>query len=135
MKEPCRILLIDDDASVVRLLVRTLETTGWRYTLSIARNGAEGIDKLHAFKPELVITDIMMPEKDGFAVCLEVRGSYSREVMKLLVMSGSLTEDDREKVIRYGADGVIEKPFNLNVFLSHIKALCPAVETIPHRVA
>ena len=68
-----RILVVDDEADFASLVQGNLEKEGFQ--VEVAYNGAEGLAKVHANPPDAIVLDVMMPEKDGYAVCKELKGS------------------------------------------------------------
>ncbi len=106
-----RILIIDDE-ELVRLTIRQmLEDAG--YTVAEAENGAEGIRKLADFEADLIITDLLMPEKEGLETITELRSSHPE--LKIIAISGGA----RFKGAHYldcakklGAQEILPKPFS-----------------------
>lgn len=68
-----RILVVDDEADFASLVQGNLEKEGFQ--VEVAYNGVEGLAKVHANPPDAIVLDVMMPEKDGYAVCKELKGS------------------------------------------------------------
>jgi len=117
-----RILLIDDDSSVQLLFHQYLTSAG--YDVVQAENGLEGMARLHEQKPDLIITDIMMPEMDGLEILQAVRKEY--DDLPVIAISGGMRNAPinflpHAKV--FGACHVFEKPVPLDVLLSAVKNL------------
>jgi len=121
-----RILLIEDDDSFRTMLRLTLAHFG--HTVMEARNGKEGLAMFKPANVDLVITDIMMPEKDGLEVLKEL---YVRQLppVKIIAISGGgrLTGSDNLRLAKLlGAAKVLAKPFSTEVLLAAINELLPA---------
>ena len=106
-----RILLIDDDDSVRSCLRLTLGQLG--HTVIEARNGAEGLKLFASAQPDLVITDIVMPEKDGLEVLMTLRKEgLPAKVIAISGDRGKLTATESLRLAQFlGASKVLEKPF------------------------
>ena len=114
------ILVIEDEASIRCLLRHMLEDAG--YVVTEAANGRKG---LHAFRlapPDLVITDLFMPDRDGIEVIQHLR--KTRRDVKMLAISGaSGTMDSFEAATAAGATAVLRKPFGIQPLLRMVAAL------------
>ncbi|HIJ80639.1 MAG TPA: response regulator [Desulfuromonadales bacterium] len=108
-----RILVIDDDVQVLKVLVSYLEKS--RHEVTAASNGKVGIDLLTHRQFDLVITDIIMPEKDGIEVLLWLRTMPNRP--KIIAISGGSASLDQEYLLRLSkdiaADKELQKPVDL----------------------
>lgn len=119
-----RILLIEDDESVRPMLQRVLTHSG--HTVIEARNGKEGLELFATVNADLLITDIVMPEKEGLEVLLELRKQHSR--VKIIAISGGgrgLATDYLFIAKQLGAGRVLEKPFSHEALLAAISELLP----------
>jgi CheY-like chemotaxis protein len=107
-----RILIIDDDPSVRLTLKAALEAAG--HTVGEAANGTEGIKQFHAEPSELVITDILMPDKEGLETIADLR--QIKRGLKIIAMSGGARGqalDFLDVAKRFGADATLRKPFRM----------------------
>jgi len=105
-----KILLIDDDVAVLRTLEIVLEDRG--YEVVTAKDGAEGLRLFQKYHPDLVITDLIMPEKEGIETILEMR--RERPDAKIIAISGGGRTHNRcflDMAARFGAAAVLPKPF------------------------
>ena len=114
-----RILLIDDDDSVRTMLRLTLAHFG--HTVIEARNGKEGLELFQHANADLVITDIVMPEKEGLEVLMELR--KRQPPVKIIAISG--WRDYLHVAKLMGAAKVLAKPFSTNVLIAAIDELLP----------
>lgn len=116
------ILVVDDSKTILRAVETTLSEAG--YAVIAAANGSEGVRLWEEAQPELVITDIMMPERDGIETMMEIR--RRRPHAKILAMTGfrhSGSVDFGEMLLRLGADDVLIKPFGPEVLLAKVDRL------------
>jgi CheY-like chemotaxis protein len=123
------ILVIDDDAAVLHSLAAILEDAGFR--VHTASDGAKGLAVFHAVRPDVVLTDIIMPEKEGIAVTMEIRRECPD--VKIIAMSGGGRmgkSDFLEIASKLGADLTLAKPFDGDQLLS---ALHEVTKAKPHR--
>lgn len=106
-----KILVIDDDSLVRDTLVRILERKS--YQVLVAPNGARGLQMFRSEQPDLVITDIIMPDKEGLQTIREIRGECPNA--KIIAISGGARIDNMdflEMARKLGASEIIPKPFD-----------------------
>ncbi len=114
-----QLLLAEDQKRLASLLKRSLIEDG--YTLDIAADGQEALDKFDLNSYDLVILDIMLPIKDGFTVCSEIRGiNTDVPILMLTALDGV---NDRIKGLDSGADDYLVKPFAFGELSARIRAL------------
>jgi len=124
-----RILIVDDELSIIKFLRANLEAKG--YEVLTAMNGAEAIQTIEMELPDLVILDIMMPKMDGFEVCRQLR-EWSQ--IPIIMLSARGDESDKVKCLDLGADDYITKPFGASELTARVSAVLrrtEAVATIP----
>ncbi|HEX4952048.1 MAG TPA: response regulator transcription factor [Thermoanaerobaculia bacterium] len=112
-----RILLVDDDPAIRAALERELSQAG--YEVVTAADGAEGLARFEQAEPDLVVTDLAMPVKDGLALIAEVR---RRAAVPILVLSVREGEGDKVRALDLGADDYVTKPFSLRELLARVRA-------------
>lgn len=117
---PLRILAIDDDPVLRTLLEKLLALKG--YQVRIAADGKEGLRLAVEFAPQIIITDWMMPEMDGLAMCRALRGSEEGERVYVILLTAQETEDRLVEAFDAGADDYIVKPFNKRVLMARLHA-------------
>ncbi|MBC7543989.1 MAG: response regulator transcription factor [Candidatus Sericytochromatia bacterium] len=113
------LLLIVDDADLATLLRDYLQRHGFK--LSWADRPSAGMRLLAEDDPRLVLLDVMLPEKDGFAVCRDLRASGATVPIIMLTARGD--DDDRIQGLQLGADDYLPKPFNPKELLARIHAV------------
>jgi CheY-like chemotaxis protein len=129
-----QILIIDDDGMFRYMLSASLVHLG--HTVVEAGNGAEGLRLFQRTDPDLIITDLVMPEMEGFEVLMNFKKHNPRA--KIMVMSGGVrgkTVDFLEIATRLGASGVLAKPFSTDALIKALDALLPTDKTLPERTA
>lgn len=110
------VLVIDDDVEILACMERLLERHGFQ--VAIARNGAQGLAAVHHVAPDAVLTDILMPGKDGIETICEIR--RQRHDTKIVAMSGGGNRGDTTYLgaaMKLGADATIAKPFDMDSLL------------------
>ena len=113
-----RILIVEDDPSIRLGLQRSLEFEG--FTVDLARDGEEAIQRAFDKKPDLIVLDIMLPRVNGFEVCRTVRKYDS--ALPILILSAKGDEGDKVLGLELGADDYITKPFSIRELTARIKA-------------
>ncbi len=113
-----RILVVDDERGLVRIMRLNLEQDG--FEVFEANNGAQAMDRLRAVIPDLVLLDVMMPDLDGFTVLRMIREVGSTPVI-MLTAKGE--EADKVKGLELGADDYVTKPFSPKELTSRIRAV------------
>ena len=116
-----KILIIEDSLTMQRLLSYVLEKEG--YDVYIANDGEEGMEKARAIKPDLIFTDLMMPVKDGFEVCREIRSDKKLKDVILIILTARGQDSDVEKGLQAGADDYLMKPFDPPKVVERVKKI------------
>jgi len=115
------VLVIDDDPAIVHSLVDVFESYG--VSIATARDGAEGLATFRRIKPAVVLTDVIMPERDGIGIIMEMR--RERPGLKIVAMSGGgrLGKSDFLTVAkRLGADSIVPKTFDIDQLVATVCA-------------
>ena len=112
-----KLLLIDDESQILRTLQVTLSSQG--YEIKTASNGLDGLIAFREWRPDLVITDLSMPEMSGVELCREIRAIAPTPIIVL-----SVREQEGAKVaaLDAGADDYVTKPFNIQELKARIRA-------------
>lgn len=120
-----KILIIDDEPYILLMLKKMLERAG--YEVDLASNGREGMDLFEKDSADLVITDIIMPDKEGLELILEMK--RRRPGLKIIAMSGGgriSPESYLECASHFGAERVFQKPFRQKEMVSAVRDLVSA---------
>ncbi len=112
-----RILVVDDEKPIADILKFNLQKEG--YEVFCAYDGADALDKVEEVQPELILLDIMLPQKDGMEVCREVRKKYD---MPIIMLTAKDSEIDKVLGLELGADDYVTKPFSTRELLARVKA-------------
>ncbi|MEM0992608.1 MAG: ATP-binding protein [Bacteroidota bacterium] len=102
-------LLIEDNADVLRYLQICLKD---QYKLAIARDGAAGIETALALVPDIIISDVMMPKKDGFEVCATLKQDARSSHIPIILLTAKADDASRYAGLKTGADAYLIKPFD-----------------------
>ena len=116
---PIRVLIIEDDKELSRLLQLDLKRAG--YEAVIASNGLEGLRLFHDLRPDLVVLDVALPLMDGMTVCERIRALS--DVPILMMTAHAVTEEDIAHGLNIGADEYMLKPLRNLEFHARVKAL------------
>ncbi len=113
-----KILVADDDVNIADLLRLYLEKEG--YTLTLANNGEEALEKFNMETPDIVLLDIMMPKLDGWQVCREIRKKSNCPIIMITAKGETF---DKVLGLELGADDYVVKPFDSKEIVARIKAV------------
>ncbi len=121
MAQKEKILIVDDNPHVLKLLSISIQKAG--YEVYTAENGDEGIEKVNSVKPDLVISDVMMPQTDGIEFCWMVRENSEIPMVPFIFLT-SLSDQDMEiRGFRAGADEYLVKPVDRKILLEKVGTL------------
>jgi two-component system, OmpR family, alkaline phosphatase synthesis response regulator PhoP len=129
-----RILVVDDDREIVRLLRAYLEQGG--YQVLVAYDGEVALHILRRERPDLVILDLMLPERDGWDVTRIVRGDPALAATPILMLTARVEDDNKIVGLEMGADDYVTKPFNLREVMARVRAILRRAqgEPVPPRL-
>jgi two-component system KDP operon response regulator KdpE len=117
MKDHRRILVVDDEPQITRVLRTTLSANG--YDLRVANDGETALEIMKDWTPDLVITDLAMPQMDGLELCRRVR---AKAEMPIIVLSVRGEERTKVQALDAGADDYVTKPFGMSELLARVRA-------------
>lgn len=112
-----RILVVDDDPGIRAVISEQLTAEG--YEIRSADDGSRGFDRFRSEKPDLVLTDLAMPDVDGFELIRRVRAFSSVPIIVLSVRGG---DPDKVRALDLGADDFVTKPFSVTELLARVRA-------------
>lgn len=121
-----KILVIDDEPDVVEMIAMALESSD--FEVISAYNGVVGLEKARTEKPDAIILDIMMPEKDGFLTCKELKAGPDTEHIPILILTGirehfSNSRYAKSMGLSLEADDFLEKPVNPKELINRVNEM------------
>ena len=116
-----KILIVDDEPNIVMSLEFLMRRNG--FEVYIARNGKEALDLLSEKVPDLILLDIMMPDVDGYKICMIVKSQERFAQTRVIFLSAKSKQSDIEKGYELGADKYITKPFSTRNLLKEVNEL------------
>jgi two-component system KDP operon response regulator KdpE len=117
LDRPVKILIVDDEPQITRVLRTALSTQG--YLLQIAANGVDGMEAVHNWKPDLVITDVSMPQMGGVELCREIRAISQ---IPIIILSVRNQDPMKIEALDAGADDYVTKPFSIQELQARVRA-------------
>jgi two-component system, OmpR family, alkaline phosphatase synthesis response regulator PhoP len=124
---PLKVLVCDDERHIVRLIQVNLERQG--YQVVTAFDGKEGLEKIRAEKPDLVVLDVMMPYMDGFEVLKTLRREPATETLPVIMLTAKAQDKDVFEGYHYGADMYLTKPFNPMELVTFVKRIAQGADS------
>lgn len=116
-----KILVVDDEPHVIRTLTFVLKKEG--YDVASAGDGEAAMARVRESKPNLMFLDVMMPKKNGYEVCQELKGNSSLSDIHVIMLSAKGQEADKDKALNLGADEFMTKPFSPVGIVEKVKKL------------
>jgi signal transduction histidine kinase/DNA-binding NarL/FixJ family response regulator/ligand-binding sensor domain-containing protein len=120
VNEPDIILVVEDSADMREYIKEALEPN---YTVVEAEDGKEGVQKAQEIIPDLIISDIMMPEIDGYELCRVLKSDVQTSHIPVILLTAKASEESIVEGLETGADDYITKPFNTMILSARIKNL------------
>jgi CheY-like chemotaxis protein len=118
---PKKILLADDSLTIQKVVELTFSDSD--YELFSVSNGQKALDRVREFRPDLILADAVMPEKNGYEVCEAIKADPATAKIPVILLSGTFEPFDRERAERIGADAIVSKPFDSQQLLAQVDAL------------
>jgi len=109
---PKTILCVDDSPTQLQAVVEALEPHG--YTIVTAENGEDALQKVAENVPDLVLLDVVLPKKNGFQVCRQIKTQAQTKDVKVVLVTSKDQASDRFWGMKQGADDYVVKPFDAN---------------------
>jgi DNA-binding response OmpR family regulator len=116
--DKAKILIIEDDAEISRLTAMYLEVEG--FESKVIDDGAQAIEAIKSYRPELIILDLMLPGMNGVEICKVARGFYSGPILVLTACDDDVSE---VSLLKLGADDFLVKPLKPHVLVARIEAI------------
>ena len=114
------VLIVEDNTELLRLMKRLLQP---RYHVLTANNGHEALQLIQTNKIDIVVSDVMMPEMDGYELTTHIKHNEIYSYLPIILLTAKTTEEDQQKALLTGADGFITKPFKIRDLQLHIDNL------------
>lgn len=124
-QEKYQILIVEEHAQMREYIRLTLQK---EYRVLTAQNGAEGLEKIRKFLPDLVISDLMMPQKDGYQLCKEMRESEEMRQIPVILLTAKSEISFKMKALKQGATEYLSKPFHSEELLARVRSLFRLIE-------
>ncbi|MEC8677961.1 MAG: response regulator transcription factor [Candidatus Margulisiibacteriota bacterium] len=116
-----RILLVEDEEDIASILKLNLEADG--FEVQTLYSGGNVLNETIQYKPHIILLDVMIPEKDGFEVCKELKANSVTKSVPIIFLTAKTLEHNVISGLEIGADDYITKPFSISVVISRIKAV------------
>ncbi len=115
------VLVVDDEPNIVLSLEFLLKQAGFR--VRMASNGEAALAAIAEDPPDLVLLDVMIPGRDGYAVCQAIRANPAWQGVRVLMLTAKGSEIQREKGLSLGADDYVTKPFSTRELVDRIRRM------------
>jgi CheY-like chemotaxis protein len=116
-----KILLADDSLTIQKVVELTFSDSD--YDLVCVGNGLRAVEALEGERPDLVLADVVMPEKNGYEVCEAIKSNPATAKIPVVLLTGTFEPFDRERAERIGADAIVSKPFDSQQLLTQVEEL------------
>ena len=116
-----RVLIVDDEPNIVTSLAFLMRESN--YDVRIACNGDEALLILESFRPNLLLLDVMLPQRSGLEVCREIRDKPAFANVKIVMLTAKGRDLERDKGLGMGADAYVTKPFSTKDLMSTVGGL------------
>jgi len=124
-----RILVVEDEPDLRELLTYNLTAAG--FTVHTSENGADGLDAVQKFDPDVVLLDLMLPDIPGTEVCRRIRGDVNARQPAVMMLTAKGEEIDRVVGFELGADDYVVKPFSVRELVLRVGAILRARRPAP----
>jgi DNA-binding response OmpR family regulator len=124
------LLIIEDNQDIITYIKTILKNS---YNFHIARNGGAGIEKALEVVPDIIISDVMMPEKDGYEVCKILKQDERTSHIPIILLTAKSTQQDKVEGLKYGADAYLTKPFDREELIIRLKKLVAIRQQLQQR--
>lgn len=115
------LLVVEDEPNIVLSLRVLMERAG--FEVRVATDGEAALREVRRRPPDLMLLDVMLPERDGYSVCQVVRANPDWRDMRIVMLTAKGRDADREKGLEAGADAYVVKPFSTRDLVEQVKGL------------
>lgn len=126
---PKQILLADDSITIQKVIALTF--AGEDYKITAVDNGSDAIVKAMEIRPDIILADVVMPQKNGYEVCEAIKNDPQLKTIPVLLLAGTFEPFDEDLAKKAGADGNIIKPFESQALIQKVKELISARPAMP----
>lgn len=119
-KSKYRVLVVEDDEEIRKYICHELSTD---FHTSESINGKEALDKILKKAPDLIISDIMMPEMDGLTLCRKIRQNVTINHIPIILLTAKTSEEDNLEGLETGADAYVVKPFSIDILRKTVESI------------
>jgi CheY-like chemotaxis protein len=116
-----RLLVVEDDPSLQKVLALRLQIDG--FDVSTAGDGEEALEMIRSKRPDLVLTDLMMPQMDGIELTRSIKSDPDLQGIPIVVLTALMGQGERDHLISLGADAFVSKPYNSAELTRRIREL------------
>jgi CheY-like chemotaxis protein len=115
-------ILLADDSLTIQKVVELLFSDS-EYQLTCVSNGRQALDKVRDEMPDLILADVVMPEKNGYEVCEEIKKNPATARIPVVLLAGTFEPFDRERAERLGCSAIVSKPFDSHQLLRKVESI------------
>ncbi len=116
-----RILIVDDEPNIVTSLEFLMRENS--YEVRVARDGEEALRRAESFLPDLILLDVMMPQRSGFEVCRKIRENPALRDVKIVMLTAKGRDVEKDRGLNLGANAYVTKPFSTKELMNTVHAL------------
>ncbi|MDP6255058.1 MAG: response regulator [Alphaproteobacteria bacterium] len=113
------VLVVEDEKNIVLSLTFLLKKAG--FETRVVGDGNAALDEIRKAPPDVVLLDVMLPERDGYSVCEEIRKNPAWSEVRIIMLTAKGREADRERGLDLGADDFVTKPFSTRNLVARVK--------------
>src|SRR6266852_794323 len=125
-------ILLSDDSITIQKVVELTFSDG-DYEVTAVNNGAKAIQKLAEMRPDIILSDIIMPEKNGYEVCEYVKSHPEYRNIPVILLTGTFEPFDPDRADKAGCDAVVTKPFESQSLIHKVEGLVESARSQPPR--
>ena len=119
-----KVLIADDEPNIVISLEFLLKREG--YEVVVAHDGAQALDRIRSERPDMAILDVMVPHRNGFEVCQDLRQDPEFKTLRIMMLTAKGRDTEVAKGMALGADAYITKPFSTKDLVAKVKEMLGA---------
>jgi len=119
-----RILIVDDEPNIVTSLEFLMRESS--YEVRVARDGDEALRRAESFRPDLILLDVMMPQRSGFEVCQKIRENPALRDVKIVMLTAKGRDVEKNRGLNLGANAYVTKPFSTKELMNTVRCLLSA---------